>query len=453
MLTSLSVRARVTAVAGLTLTLAVTLGLVTLYLLQVGSARRTRDDQLSTYAVQVEQSARDGGWPKPLPASAVDATAQAQVLAGDGSAVLASTRSLTGVPAVYTLPPGAATPVRQPIDPGLTSREVRVLGTRATVDGRPVVVITYSDNDPLDEVNDTFGRLLLIGVPGILLLACATVWLVVGRALRPVERIRRTVTEITAADLSQRVPEPRARDEIAGLAHTMNDMLGRLDESASRQRRFVADASHELRSPLAAIRTTLEVGLAHPDGAPWPEIAHRAVRQSQRLETLVQQLLLLAKGDDHRLVERRGPVDLGDLVEEVRATSALPADLDVAFDRRDAAVVLGDGEPLSRMVRNVLDNATRHARSQVTLSVLDVPPGLVRVEIADDGPGIAPDQRERVFDRFVRLEAGRDRASGSSGLGLAIAKEIADAHGGSISVGEAPGGGARVRITLPRLSA
>jgi signal transduction histidine kinase len=451
--TSLSVRARVTVVAGLALTLAVTLGLVTLYLLQVGSAHRTRDGQLSTYAVQVEQSAHNGVWPQPLPTSALDAGAEAQVLAGDGRTVLASTRSLTGLPAVYAMPPGATTPVRQKVDPGLTGEGARVLGTRATVDGRSVVVITYSDSDPLTEVDETFGRLLLIGVPGILLLACATVWLVVGRALRPVERIRRTVTEITAADLSQRVPEPRAHDEIAGLAHTMNDMLARLDESASRQRRFVADASHELRSPLAAIRTTLEVGLAHPDGAPWPEIARRAVRQSQRLETLVQQLLLLAKGDDHQLVARRGPVDLGDLVEEVRATSAVSAELDVAFDRRDAAVILGDSEPLSRMVRNILDNATRHARSRVTLSVLDVPPGLVHIEIADDGPGIAPEQRERVFDRFVRLEAGRDRASGSSGLGLAIAKEIADAHGGSITVDEAPLGGAHVRITLPRLSA
>ncbi|MDH6114364.1 signal transduction histidine kinase [Kitasatospora sp. MAP12-15] len=444
-----SVRARVTAVAGLALTLAVALGLVLLYLLQVGSAHRTADDQLRTYAAQIEQAGQDGSWPRPLPAFALDANAQAQVLAPDGT-VLAATRALEGMGAVYSLPTDSDTPVRQKAGAAFPG-ELRAVGTRATVDGRPVSVVTLTSTDLLSQVDETFARLLLIGLPAILLLACGTVWLVVGRALRPVERIRRSVTEITAADLSRRVPEPANHDEVGQLARTMNDMLARLDDSATRQRRFVADASHELRSPLAAIRTTLEVGLAHPATAPWPQIAQRAARQSSRLETLVQELVVLAKSDDRQLVAHRSAVDLGELAEEIRATSPSPlVAVQTAQHAPGEAVVLGDREHLGRMVRNLVDNAVRFARHRVLITVLDLPPGEVGIEVSDDGPGIPAEERERVFGRFVRLDTSRERGSGSSGLGLAIAKEIATAHGGRISIAQAPGGGALLRITLPR---
>ena len=456
----MSLRTRVTAVAGLALTAAVSLGLVILYLLQVGSAHRTEDDQLRTYAAQIEQSASPteaGGWPRPLPAFPLDANAQAQVLAADTGSVLTSTRALEGYRALYTLPVGATSPIRQAgIDSALHG-ELRVVATRATVDGRAVSIITWTTTDALSQINDTFSRLLLVGVPGILLLACATVWLVVGRALRPVERIRRTVTDISAADLSRRVPEPAVRDEIGELARTMNTMLGRLEDSAAQQRRFVADASHELRTPLAAIRAALEVGLAHPDRAPWRQIAERAVRQSTRLEHLLGELLLLARSDDHHLVHRRSPVSIPALVQEVLATTPaprVPVEFRPPAGTADPAIpagwVLGDPEQLERMVRNVLDNAIRHACHLVELSVEDTAPDTVAIVISDDGPGIPVEDRERVFDRFVRLDPSRDRANGSSGLGLAIAKEIATAHSGSITIGDAPVAGASVRITLSR---
>jgi signal transduction histidine kinase len=455
-----SLRTRVTAVAGVALTAAVSLGLVMLYLLQVGSAHRTADDQLRTYTAQIEQSARPtepGGWPRPLPAFPLDENAQAQVVAAGSGSVLASTRALQGFAALYTLPAGAASPIRQvAVDPALHG-ELRVVGTRATVDGHTVSIIAWTNTDPLSQINETFSRLLLVGVPGILLLACATVWLVVGRALRPVERIRRTATNITAADLSSRVPEPAVRDEVGELARTMNAMLARLEDSAARQRRFVADASHELRSPLAAARTALEVGLAHPDRAPWPEIAERAVRQSVRLETLVQDLLLLARSDDRQLVHRRSLVSIAALVHHVRAATPRPR---VPIEFRDAATtaedpnedarVLGDPEHLERMLRNVFDNAIRHACHRVEVSIDTSSSETVGIVVGDDGPGIPLQDRERVFDRFVRLDASRERGSGTSGLGLAIAQDIATAHGGSIAIGEAPAGGALVRITLPR---
>jgi signal transduction histidine kinase len=441
-------RTRVTAVAGLALTVGVVLGLVLLFLLQRHSARSNIDAQLRTYAVQIEEAGAIGTWPRPLPASPLDATAQAQVLAPDG-AVLSATRALLGSPAVYQLAPGSDVPVRQSAANGVLSGEVTVVATRAAVSGQPVTIVTMTTTDPLSQINETFARLLLIGVPGILVLASVTVWLVVGRALRPVERIRHAVTEITAADLSQRVPEPGIGDEVGNLAHTMNDMLARLDDSAYRQRRFVADASHELRSPLAAIRTTLEVGLAHPEAAPWPDIAGRAVRQTERLESLIQQLLLLARADDRQLTARRERVDLAALVREVAtATAASGASVDVTAPPA-AVTVTGDAEHLSRLFRNIIDNAVRYARHQVHVTIAGQD-AAVQVEVSDDGPGIPAAERERVFDRFVRLDPSRERASGSAGLGLAIAREIATVHGGRITITESPSGGARVTTILPR---
>jgi signal transduction histidine kinase len=271
------------------------------------------------------------------------------------------------------------------------------------------------------------------------------VWLVVGRALRPVEQIRGAVTAITSADLSQRVPEPGTDDEIGRLASTMNDMLARLEDSAARQRRFVADASHELRSPLTAIRTGLEVGLSHPDRAPWPEIASRAVRQSQRLEQLIAELLVLARADAGQLGARQ-PVDLAALLADLRSATPAPGiSIDVFVP--SGTVTTGNPEDLSRMFRNLLDNAVRYARHRVLITSAAGPDGIV-VEIADDGPGIPASERERVFSRFVRLDASREHASGSAGLGLAIAREIATAHGATIVLTDAVAGGTRAIVTM-----
>ncbi len=444
-----TVRARVTAVAGLALTAAVVLGLVVMYRLQLNSANSTIQGQLHTYATQIEQSAARGTFPRPLPASILDPQAQAQVLAPDGT-VLAATRNLAGQPALYTLAPGSTTPVRTQAGDRILPNDLTVYPEHATVGGRPVTIITTTRTYLQSQIKQTFAWLLAIGVPVLLVLACGTVWLVTGHALRPVEQIRAAVTAITSADLSQRVPEPGTDDEISRLARTMNDMLARLDDAAARQRRFVADASHELRSPLTAIRTGLEVGLAHPDRAPWPEIAHRAVRQSQRLEQLIAGLLVLAKADAHELAARRQPVDLAALLADLRAATPAPGiSIDLAVP--PGTTTTGNPEDLSRMFRNLLDNAVRYARHRVLITVRITgaarPDGVV-VEIADDGPGIPAEERERVFGRFVRLDASREQASGSAGLGLAIAREIATAHGATIVLTEAPGGGTRAVVTV-----
>jgi len=441
-----TVRARVTVVAGLALTAAVVLGLVVMYWLQLNSADQTIHGQLGTYAVQIEQSAVRG---QPLPPSSdLGQTAQAQVLAPDGT-VLAATRNWAGRPALYlyTLPPGSTTPVRTSAGDRMLPDDLSEYGEHATVGGRPVTIITTARTYLQSQIKQTFAWLLAIGVPVLLVLACGTVWLVTGRALRPVEQIRAAVTAVTSADLSQRVPEPGTDDEIGRLARTMNDMLARLEDSAAWQRRFVADASHELRSPLTAIRAGLEVGLAHPDRAPWPQIAGRAVRQSQRLEQLIAELLVLAKADAYQLAARRQPVDLAALLADLLAAATPAPGIRIDLSVPPGTATTGNPEELSRMFRNLLDNAIRYARHRVLITAAARPEGIV-VEIADDGPGIAEEERERVFGRFVRLDASREQASGSAGLGLAIAREIATAHGATIVLTEAPGGGTRAVVTV-----
>ena len=441
-----TVRARVTVVAGLALTAAVVLGLVVMYRLQLNSADQTIHGQLGTYATQIEQSAVRGRFPQPLPPSGLGQTAQAQVLAPDGT-VLAATRSWAGMPALYlyTLPPGSTRPVRTRAGDRMLPDDLSEYGEHATVGGRPVTIITTARTYLQSQVEQTFARLLVIGVPFLLVLAGGTVWLVVGRALRPVEQIRGAVTAITSADLSQRVPEPGTDDEIGRLARTMNDMLARLEDAAARQRRFVADASHELRSPLTAIRTGLEVGLSHPDRAPWPQIAGRAVRQAQRLEQLIAQLLVLAKADAYQLAARRQPVDLAALLADLAATPAPGISIELSVP--PGTTTAGNPEDLSRMFRNLLDNAVRYARRRVLITAATGPDGTI-VEIADDGPGIPEEERQRVFGRFVRLDASREQSSGSAGLGLAIAREIASAHGATIVLTEAAGGGTRAVVTM-----
>jgi signal transduction histidine kinase len=442
-----TVRTRVTLAAGLALTVLVTIGLAVLYLLQLRSADHTVQSQLRTYATQIEQSAAEGTFPRPLPNFALWPSDQAQVLASDG-AVLAATQYLEGRPAIYRLSPGSATPVRQAAADGVVPGDVLVFGEHVTVGRRPVTIITgtASSYSLLHRVSDTFTELMVFGVPGLLILACGTVWLVVGRALRPVEQIRGAVSAISHADLSQRVPDPGTDDEIGSLARTMNDMLARLDDSAARQRRFVADASHELRSPLTAIRTSLEVGLSHPHRAPWPDIARRAARQAQRLEQLISQLLVLAKSDAGQLGSRRQPVSLAPLLADIRASIAAPGvSIDIAI--APGTTTTGNPEELFRMFRNIVDNAARYARHRVLITAVREAADIA-IDISDDGPGIPAAERERVFSRFVRLDPSRGRANGSAGLGLAIARDIATAHGATITLAEAEGGGTRAVITL-----
>lgn len=304
---------------------------------------------------------------------------------------------------------------------------------------------------PLEDVDDAVDAaagLLLVAVPLALAVVGLTTWLVVGRALRPVERIRREVDAIGGADLDRRVPVPDTRDEIHRLARTMNGMLERLDRSHRAQQQFVSDASHELRSPIASIRQYAELERDHPGALPDGELVSVVLAEGLRLQDLVESLLLLTRLDERAVVVQRRPVDLDDVVlaevRRLRDTTALVVDAAGIAPAR----VLGDERMLARVVRNIVDNAARHATGRVALGV-STAGATVELTVDDDGPGVPEADRSRVFDRFVRLDDARARDVGGSGLGLAIVADVVRAHGGRVNVSASPLGGARFVVTLP----
>ena len=292
-------------------------------------------------------------------------------------------------------------------------------------------------------------RILLIGLPVMLVLVGLTAWYVVGRALRPVDDIRREVADISAHDLSRRVPQPATDDEIGRLAETMNAMLDRLESFTARQRRFVADASHELQSPLASSIADLEVAMADGDQQRWKETAAGAAADAQRMAKLVQDLLFLARVDDVGGDAPQTLMDLDDVVlsEVARLRSRSPVPIDTSGVQ--PVEVRGDPDQLARVVRNLLENAGRYARSRVSVD-LAAHDGAATMVFTDDGPGVPEAIRPRIFDRFTRADDSRSRETGGAGLGLAIASEIVERHGGSIALApDGAGTGARFEVRIP----
>ncbi|MGX1850600.1 sensor histidine kinase [Streptomyces sp. NPDC055299] len=294
-------------------------------------------------------------------------------------------------------------------------------GARATVRAGSALA---PEEDAVASVRDA----MLIGLPLLLVVVAGVTWLVTRRALRPVEGIRGEMAAITAStDLSRRVPVPSSQDEVGRLARTTNETLAALELSVERQRRFVADASHELRSPIASLRTQLEVAMAHPELLDVPG----AVVDTVRLQRLAADLLLLARLDaGERPADAR--VDLAAMVRE--ETSQRLADrVPVRIGEMAGGEVSGSRGQLARVLGNLLDNAQRHAAEWVRVSVVREGEW-VALRVEDDGPGVPPDERERIFERFVRLDDARARDDGGAGLGLAIARDVAVRHGGSLAV-------------------
>ncbi len=328
--------------------------------------------------------------------------------------------------------------------------DMRVSGQKVSTPSGEYTVIVGGGSEEVEATARTVALLLGCGAPVIVAVAAGASYWLVRHSLQSVDAIRSRVADISTSDLAQRVPVPASRDQISALAVTMNEMLSRLEAGHRAQQRFVGDASHELRSPLATIISGLEVAEAHPELLDAELAVNTLLPEAQRMSTLIQDLLVLARADEQSLVLRTEPVRLEDIAD-VEASRVRRSGECMILTAISPVRLVGDPTALSRIIRNLVDNAVRHAKSRVAIDI-GSRDGIATIMVSDDGPGIAPAERSRVFERFVRLDSDRARSSGGSGLGLAIVAELVAAHGGSVSILDRPGGGTRVVVRLAQHS-
>jgi signal transduction histidine kinase len=332
-------------------------------------------------------------------------------------------------------------------DDAVPNDDMRVSGQRVNTASGEYTVLVGGGSEAVEATTRIIALLIAAAAPIIVGVAAVASYRLVGRSLQSVDAIRSRVAEISTSDLAERVPVPTSRDEISALALTMNEMLARLEAGHRAQQQFLSDASHELRSPLATIISGLEVAEAHPELLDAELAVDTLLPEAHRMRVLIEDLLLLARADEQSLMVRKEEVPLDEL-----------ANLEAARVRRDgctihteisAARLIGDRAAVSRVIRNLVDNAVRHAKSRVDIHVGSRDSNVV-LTVNDDGGGIAPADRARVFERFVRLDSDRARSGGGTGLGLAIVAEVVAAHGGAVSIDDRPGGGTSVIVTLPQ---
>ncbi len=451
----LGVRARLTLAATALVAVGLAAGAMLLTVALQRSLLRSLDESAHQQAAGVATLARTGNLPATIPVAG--GTSVVQVVDGRGRVRASS----PGGDALVPLLAGAAlADVRR-------GRAREVPGSRIGVDGRLRIVGAPAGtrSDPLTvlvavSLNEVAGSVrvvvgaLLVGAPLLVAGFAAACWLLVGSALRPVAALRRGAADITGTRTARRLPVPVARDEVARLAITLNDMLDRLAVAGTRQRAFVADAAHELRSPLASMRTQLEVAQRHPEVTDLAETTADVLADVARLSRLVDDLLLLARLDDggRQATDRaRGStVDLRALAAAAvaRTRGRVPVRLvSTATDFAAPVEVRADADALDRVLDNLLANAVRHAESGVIVEVSRDGPA-ARVSVTDDGPGIPPEARARVFERFARVDESRSQDAGGSGLGLSIVREIVRAHSGDVRLEDAAPG-LRAVVTLP----
>ena len=442
----ISLRGRLMTIGVLGVAGALVLGGVILYAVLASSLTRTVQSEALASAREIAVLVNSGQTPDPVPASGAQVV---QVLSADNRVVSAS------------LTADRLTPLATPEERGraLAGDVVVVAGNRSGMSGGlqvsaveagpandRVVVVAALPTADLESATTTLRNLLLIVFP-LLLVVCALIaWRVIGAALHPVEELRSGASRIDGSSTDERLPVPPTRDEIAALATTLNEMLDRVSVARRTQRAFVADAAHELRSPLATMRTQLEVAARLGDGDGLPA---ELIPEVRRLSSLVEDLLLLARSDDGQPAcgTRSETVDLGALAHHVvsrYASARVPVRV---LDPAERSHVPGSYDELYRALANLVDNGVRHAASGVDVAV-EVTGDATCVTVTDDGTGIPEADRERVFDRFTRLDDARDRDSGGTGLGLAIARELLRRNGAQVSLEDAAPG-VRAVVTLP----
>lgn len=352
------------------------------------------------------------------------------------------------------LPPGVAfgelavaDPIKPVGAPDFSETDTDIIVRQSALIGEVAVDIAVSTpRQPLDESLRAFTSLMLVLVPVLGALVALATWTTCSRVLRPVEAIRRQVAKTESDRLDQHVPRSGNGDEIDRLAGTMNSMLDRLRIAADKQRQFVSDASHELRSPITATLATLETTSANDASERWESISATLTREQTRLARLVDDLLFLASAD-----EGAGPAsdESVDLDELVLAEAQRPHGVNVEAHIGSPFRVVGNERLLRRCLTNLVDNAAHHADALVTVSIEVNPDGSATIAVLDDGPGVPTDHLDLIFERFTRIDDARNRQEGGAGLGLAIARHIAKAHNAELVATNRPEGGAQFELRFP----
>ena len=435
-LQGLSLRARLLAIGVTGVALALALGSFALYAVLTLTLNRTVDDGAFATARTIAAMVDNNAIPDPLPVSGAQAV---QVVDRSGAVVSAS------------LSADRLTPLLRPpeLAKALAGERTSIPGARAGLSGNlraiaipagsaaasTSVIVAVPVND-IEASQQVLRNTLLVAYPPLVLIMALIAWRVIGWTLRPVETLRSGAARISGSDQDERLAVPESADEIRALALTLNDMLDRLAAARGRQRAFVADSAHELRSPLASMRTQLEVAQHLGEGG---ELAADLLADVARLAALVEDLLLLARaGNDARPPSMRESLDVRALLAETASRYAA-ARVPVSVTGGPPVYASANSEELHRALANLVDNAVRHAGSSVTLAVR-ADGGRAVLTVVDDGPGIPAGERERVFERFTRLDDARDRDAGGTGLGLAIVRELLRRSDGSISLQDNPFG-------------
>jgi signal transduction histidine kinase len=445
------VRKRATATAVFVVAVALLIcGLTLLILLRtslVSAAEVAARAEAAEVAAQISGQGLDEG--RHFIESGADTGQYVQILDPKGAVLASSVPAAAATPLTASRPSAGQMLIQGvPELPSLgNDDEFLVVATGVRDKGALYTVVVAATVQVEANTVATVSWFVLGAIPLLLALVGIAVWMLVGRSLRQVERIRGQVAMISARRLDGRVEVPPTADEIQALAQTMNSMLDRIEAADLEQRRFVSDASHELRSPLATLSAGVEIAAADPSGRTWEEMKSVLAGETARMRYLVEDLLTLAKANDGGLRLEKSDVDLDDILNDevvrLRSTSRhrIVAHL-------EPARITGDARRLAQVVRNVLDNADRHAKSVVTIEIRNGESQAI-MTIDDDGPSVPAPDRERIFERFVRLDESRSREQGGSGLGLAIAAAVMAAHDGSIRTTEAPGGGCRFEMVFP----
>jgi len=438
----LSLRARLLAVGVTGVAVALALGSLMLYAVLTVALNRTVDDSAFASARAVAAMVESSTVPDPLPVSGSQVV---QVVDSSGAIVSASVSADRLTPLLrspelakalagerISLPGGRA---------GL-SGNLRAIAVRAGPSSASRSIIVAVPVNDIERSKDVLRNTLLVTYPPLVVIMALIAWRVIGWTLRPVETLRSGAARISGSDQDERLAVPGSADEIRALALTLNDMLDRLAAARGRQRAFVADAAHELRSPLASMRTQLEVAQHLGEGG---ELAADLLADVARLSALVEDLLLLARaGNDANRPSARESLDVSALLVSTAIRYA-GARVPVAVTAGPVVYASANSEELRRVLANLVDNAVRHASSTVALEVRSEG-GHAVLTVADDGPGIPADERERVFERFARLDDARDRDAGGTGLGLAIVRELLRRSDGSISLQDNPSGAGLVAV-------